>query len=101
MAERGEVEVATQLAVDAQQDVQVEGGADAERIVVRTKQVALRLDQISANQQRPPGPNRTVNTTQQRVRCLRIEIANIRSQQQHQRHALGRHPRHLVKALLE
>ena len=46
---RAEVEVAAELAVDAQQHVQVERGADAERIVVGEQQIALGLDEIRAD----------------------------------------------------
>ena len=51
MAERRYVEVAAQVSVDAQQHVQVECGADAQRVVVREEQPAFRFHQIGAYEQ--------------------------------------------------
>ena len=52
VGERVEVEVAAELAVDPDQQVAVERGGHAERIVVGEQQVALRLHEIGAEQQR-------------------------------------------------
>ena len=55
MVERVEVEVAAELAVDADQEVLVERRRDAERVVVGEQQLALRLDEVGAEQQQVAG----------------------------------------------
>jgi hypothetical protein len=58
MAKRGEVEVAAELAVDARQEIEVERGGDAERIVVRRLEDVAALAQIGAEEQRVAGGER-------------------------------------------
>ena len=55
VAEGVDVEVAAELAVDPDEQVAVERRRDAERIVVREQQLALRLDEIGADEEASPG----------------------------------------------
>ena len=55
MPEGGDVEVGAELAVDAEEQVQVERRRDAERVVIGKLQIAFRLDEIRAQQKRVAG----------------------------------------------
>jgi hypothetical protein len=81
MLEAAEVEVGAQLAVDADQQVQVERGRHAQRIVVGDQQVALGLDEIGAQQKRVPRLQRRRDAAQQRLGRGWIEIADVRSEE--------------------
>ena len=55
MTERAQIEVAAQFAVDAEQHIQIERRAHAERVVVGQRQVALGFHEIGADEERVAG----------------------------------------------
>ena len=66
MLERVEIERATELAVDAHEQVLVECGGHAERIVVGELQLAVGFDEIGAEQQKISGLQHVANASQER-----------------------------------
>src|SRR2546422_7830031 len=80
-----DVEVRVELAVHANEQVPVEGGGHAERVVISEQQVALRFHQVSANQKRLARLERTANRPQKLVGARRIEVADVRSEEQDER----------------
>ena len=85
MRERGHVEVAADLPVDSHEQVPVEGGGDAERIVVCEQQLAFLLHQIGADEQRVSRREAAADRLEERVRARRIEVADVRSKEKRQR----------------
>ncbi len=83
--ECAEVEVGVELAIHADEQIAVEGGGHAERVVIRKQQVALRFQQVSAHQQRVVRPERAANRPQKLGGARRIEVADVRPEEQHQR----------------
>ena len=95
MTKCGDVEVGAQLAVDPHEQVAVEGGGDAERIVVGQQQVGApasrdRCPTSSAS----PVASEARTLPQKRVRARRIEVADVGAEKQRQGAALGRPHRH-------
>ena len=85
MREMLESEIGRQLAVCPHQQVAIERGGDAERIVVRKKQLGLWFHQIRAEQQPVAWRERAADSLEERIGVGRIEIADIRSQAEHHR----------------
>ena len=85
MLEGLDVEVGVELAIHADEQVPVEGGGHAERVVIREQEVALRFQQVSANQQRVVRPQRAADRPQKLGGARRIEVADVRSEEQDQR----------------
>ena len=81
-----DVEVAAELAVDAHQQIAVERGGHAERIVVGEQQLVLRLHEIGAEQQRVAGGRAPHGSRAGSALAPgRIEVADVRAEKQHQR----------------
>ena len=78
-----------QLAIDAHEQVAIECGRHSEWIVVGELQVGLRLDQIGAEQQRVAGRECPANRAQELLRRRRVEVADVRPEQQHQHRAVA------------
>ena len=89
MIERGEVEVAAELVVDPHEKVLVERGGHAERIVVGEQQVALRLDEVGAEQEKVARGERRADAIEELRGRWRIEVADVRAEQQDQHRAVG------------
>ena len=73
-----------QLAVDAHEQVPVERRGDAERIVVGQLQLALRLHEIGAEQQRVAGASAPRMRAQELLRGRRVEVADVGAEEQHE-----------------
>ena len=84
MLEGREIEVRTEFAVDPQQQVLVEGGREAERVVVGEEQIPLRLDEVGAEQEGIPGAQRVADFLQKTFRRRRIEVAYVGTQEEDQ-----------------
>src|SRR5215203_6475047 len=84
MAERVEIEISAEFAIDAHEQVAVERGGHSQRIVVREDQVSFRLDEIGAEQQQVARPQRAANLAQELERRRRIEVADVRSEQENE-----------------
>ena len=82
MLEGVDVEVGVELAVHANEQVAVESGGHAERIVIGEQEVALRFHQVGANQQRVARPQRAADRPQKLGGARRIEVADVRSEEQ-------------------
>src|SRR5205823_7415812 len=80
-----ESKIAAELAVDSHEQVAVEGGGDAERIVVGEQQIALRLDEVSADEQRIAAHERRADGPQEGIGAGRIEVADVRPEKQRER----------------
>ena len=89
MIERCEVELAAEFVVDPLEEVLVEGGGHAERIVVGEQQVALRFDEVGAEQEKVALGERRANAIEELRGRWRIEVADIRAEQQDQDRAVG------------
>src|SRR5207247_116811 len=98
MAECLDVAVAAQLAVDADQEIAIECGGDAQRIVVGEQQMPLRLHEIGADQEHVAAHERRPDAAQKCVGARGIEVADVRAQEQRQ-HAAG--PKALAPHFLE
>src|SRR3546814_11072798 len=70
MVEPGRVDVAVELAADAVQDIEVEGGGDALGIIVGGMQDGRVLHQVDANQQAAGSKPVAAAALQQAGRCL-------------------------------
>ena len=88
-----EIECAAKLAIDSDEQVLVERGGDAQRIVVGELQLALGFDEIGAKQQQIAGPQDIADSTQECQRRRRIEVADVRSEKQHEHRAAARRAR--------
>src|SRR5581483_2754333 len=93
-----QIEIAAELAVDPDEEVAVEGRGHAERIVVRANLAGLVLHQIDADEKRVAGAERGAHAAEQRSGSRRIEVADVRSQEQEQRAARSRTRRDLGEA---
>jgi hypothetical protein len=81
MVERLEIEVAAELAVDPHQQIAVERGGHAERIVVGQLQRPFGLDEIGAEQQPVAGRQPAADRAQEFVGARRVEVADVRSEE--------------------
>src|SRR5215471_20957006 len=82
MLERVDIEVATELAIDPDQQIAVEGSGDAERIVVGEQEIGLRLHEIGPEQKRVTRRERRADCCQESIRVRRIEIADVRTEKE-------------------
>ena len=87
MVERREVEVPAELAVDAHQEVLVERGRHAERIVVGEQQLAFRLDEVGAEQQEIADVEGRADAIEKACRGRLIEVSDVRAEQQDEHRA--------------
>ena len=90
VVERGEVEVGQELGVDPREQVLVERGRDAHRIVVGQQQLLFRLDQIGSQQERISRPQRAADLAQELLGRRRIEVADVGTEEDHEHRALRR-----------
>ena len=90
VGERREVEVGQELRVHPREQVLVEGRRDAERIVVGEQQLALRLDEIRAEQQRVARPQAPPDAGEKLVGGGAIEVADVRAEEEHEHRAVRR-----------
>ena len=96
-----EVEVGEQLRVHAREQVLVEGGGHAERIVVGEQQVALGLDEVGAEQQRVARAQGPADLREELARGGRIEVADVRAEEEDEhRAAVGPVARGVAQPLL-
>ena len=79
--------VAAELAVDADEEVAVERRRDPERVVVGEQQIGLGLDEVGAEQQQVAGIESGANAIEKPRRRRRIEVADVRTEEQDQRGA--------------
>ena len=82
MRERRDVEIGAKLAIDSYEEVEIEGRGHAERVVVGQLQHRRRLHQIGAEQEQIPRSQGGANVGQQLVGARRIEITDVRSQEE-------------------
>src|SRR6476646_11941500 len=82
-----QIEVGLQLGVEPQQEVLVEGGRQAQRIVIREQQLTLRLDQVRPEQQVIVRAKRPPDQAKKGGRAGRVEVADVRPQECYQRGA--------------
>ena len=85
MREPIDVEVAIELAVDPHQQVAVERRGHLQRIVVGEQQRAFLLHQVGAEQQCIADGQVGADVPDELFGARRIEIADVRSEEQHQR----------------
>ena len=76
--------------VHPHEQVLVEGGRDAERIVVGEQQLALRLDEVGAEEQRVARPQRAPDLGEELVGGGRIEVADVRAEEEDEHRPRGR-----------
>src|ERR1044072_3108537 len=76
------VELASKLAVDPHEQVQVEGRSHAERVIVSRQQYVSRFLQVGPNQQNVCGPQHPANFFEEFARLFRVEIADVRPKKQ-------------------
>src|ERR1035438_2163381 len=76
MGELTQVEIGVEFAIDARQQIKIEGGGHSDFVVIGFNQVRRRLFQIRAQQKRIPGLENTANFGQEFYPSLPIEIAN-------------------------
>ena len=79
VAERGQVELAPQFAVDAAEEVQVEGRRDADRVVVRRVEHRAVLDQVHTDQQAAVVAGVGVQAAQEHLGLFRRKITDRRA----------------------
>src|SRR6516225_9657775 len=79
-----QVEIAIQFAVNAPQQVEVEGCGHARRIVIRLEQLLHRLHQIRAQKQRVAWLQARAYRGEETGRSLRLEVADGATEEQHQ-----------------
>src|SRR5690349_9682949 len=91
MQKRGQVEIGTELPVDALEHVPVKSGGHAARIVVRELDDRRVLDQVGAEQQPVMGTHYSKKPFQELNRLQPLEVADVRAQEEEQagRRALG------------
>ncbi len=94
--ERVEVEIAVELTVDAHEQVLVERGGDTEGIVVGEQQLALRLDEVGAEQERVARPQPAAHAAQEHRRLGGVEVADVGAEEEHERRAARRSCRRRV-----
>lgn len=82
MAERGQVEIAAEFAVDPHQDVEVEAGGHAGRIVIGIEQHALVLFEVGADDHLRAAAEDGAGAPQEGLRLVRLEIANGRAREE-------------------
>ena len=87
MREAVHVEIAAQFPVHPHEQVAIERGGHAQRVVVGQQQLGLRLHEIGAEQQRVAGSEDRADAAQKRVGARRIEVADVRSEEHHERPA--------------
>ena len=92
MRKRVQLEVGRQLAVEPQQQIPVEGGGQAQRIVIREQQLILRLDQVRTEQQEIAAGEARAGSGKKGGRAGRVEVADVRPEECHECRAviLGR-----------
>ena len=79
MREAGEVEIAAELAVDAREQIEIEGGGDAARIVIGGDQDPLGLLQIDAEQEGAARPEQPRGIAEEGARLVMGQIADGRA----------------------
>ena len=88
--ERGQIEVRAELPDHPHQDVLVERGSDAERVVVSEQELVDRLDQVRAQEERISRTHGLPDLGEEIVRGRRIEVADVRSEKEDQQPAVRR-----------
>src|SRR4029450_12294452 len=86
MLDSGDVEVSAQLSIDPREKVQVERRGDTQGIVIGEQEVALRLHQVGADQQRIALVQNGTDASKNRFRARPIEVADVRAEKQGERH---------------
>ena len=79
MREAGKIEVAVKFAIDANQQIEIEGGGDALRIVIGGNENPLALLQIDAEQEGAAGPEQPRGLGKEAPRLRMGEIADGRA----------------------
>src|SRR5262245_56189773 len=84
MLERADLEIAAQLAIDADEEIPVEGRGHPERIVVGQQELALRLDEVRADEERVARRQHGANLPEKLVGAGPIEVPDVRAEEQHE-----------------
>src|SRR3954447_1734563 len=71
-----EIEIATELAVDAREQVLVERRGHAERVVVGSDKIRLRLHKIDTDDEEGALPQKTPGAGEELARLVRREVAD-------------------------
>src|SRR5690348_10698982 len=79
-----QLKIRVQLAIDASQDVEIEGGGDSERIVVGVNQLGWRFLQVRSKQQGVAGLKNRPDVTQKNRVCGMAEVPDSATEKQHQ-----------------
>ena len=74
----------SKLPVHAHQQVEIERGGHAERVVIGQQQFGLGLHQVRPEEQGAAIAQRPANAAQQRVGAGRIEVADVRPEEHHE-----------------
>ena len=90
MREAIEVEIGVQVPVEPYEQVLVERGGDAERVVVGGHQLRLWLHEVCAKHQPVAGPQRRPDRLEKRHGRRRGEVADVRAKKRHHHDAVGR-----------
>ena len=88
MSESVQIERPAKLAVDSDQQVLVERGGDAKRVVVGQLKLPLILDEVGAEQQQITRLQDVTNSSQKGQRRRRVEVADVRTEEEHQHGAV-------------
>src|SRR5262249_10152882 len=97
MLERGEVEIGVKLAIDPRQQVQVEFGGDAFRIVVGGTQHLDALNEIVADNENSSVAKGRAGMIQEFYRLVMLEIADSRSRKKTDTRQIGDRRRHVKR----
>ena len=84
-----ELEGAAQFAIDAHQQIEIELGGDAGRVVIGGVEHLYRLDQIDADDQRRARAQDAAGIAQERRRFVRLEIADGGARKEANPHGRG------------
>src|ERR1700728_1112167 len=79
MSKSRKIEVRSQLAIEADEEIQIEGRGHARCVVIGCEQRLGALYQVHAEQQRVPTPKAGASSLQQERRLGRLKIADARS----------------------
>src|SRR5688572_24015167 len=77
-------EVGSELAIDPDEQVPVERGGDAERIVVGEQELPLGFHQIDTEEERVMPGDAAAHVGQECRRARRVEVADVRSEEDNQ-----------------
>src|SRR5947209_862250 len=85
VAEGAQGEVRMKLSVDAREEIEVEGGGDAERVVVRGFENRGVFLEVCAEQKRVARAQHAAQTPEEGARAFAVEVADVRAEEEYER----------------